>query len=462
MQQPWSLRGRLIRLFAAGGFAAWLFGGAVVLLIVGYQDKDSGDMAIQNSAAIILRLALEEYGETGTLDALKGDAPLQFSGRMIQILDANGRLLLRTDDAPTTPMATPQPGFRNIKLAGGNWRVGIFRDADSGLQIEIADSESRIEKQVIQLGIALLMPIVIGLPILMIGAWFFAARALRPLRRAALNLGERKSSDLSLIGAGELPQEAMPLVESFNHLLMQLAESWEDERRFAASVAHELRTPLAGIRLNLQRLQQHSDEPAMRARLDVLVGAVDRATRVIEQLLVLARLERDVHRELSHEPIDLRRIIDETLSEFASRAGERGLRFEVDAEAAPVRVPAQAFYLVLRNFVENAVRHSPREGCIQIGAGRSETDWWLQVDDAGPGLLPAPLTQAPGSQDEKPLITENLQIGLSLVRKISELFDGQVTSGRSALLGGASFRFSAPLLSDLRKVISQSATNISQ
>jgi signal transduction histidine kinase len=462
MQQPWSLRGRLIRLFAAGGFAAWLFGGAVVLLIVGYQDKDSGDMAIQNSAAIILRLALEEYGETGTLDALKGDAPLQFSGRMIQILDANGRLLLRTDDAPTTPMATPQPGFRNIKLAGGNWRVGIFRDADSGLQIEIADSESRIEKQVIQLGIALLMPIVIGLPILMIGAWFFAARALRPLRRAALNLGERKSSDLSLIGAGELPQEAMPLVESFNHLLMQLAESWEDERRFAASVAHELRTPLAGIRLNLQRLQQHSDEPAMRARLDVLVGAVDRAARVIEQLLVLARLERDVHRELSHEPIDLRRIIDETLSEFASRAGERGLRFEVDAEAAPVRVPAQAFYLVLRNFVENAVRHSPREGCIQIGAGRSETDWWLQVDDAGPGLLPAPLTQAPGSQDEKPLITENLQIGLSLVRKISELFDGQVTSGRSALLGGASFRFSAPLLSDLGKVISQSATNISQ
>lgn len=458
MQQPWSLRGRLIRLFAAGGFAAWLFGGAVVLVIVGYQDKDSSDHAIENSAAIILRLALEEYGETGTLDALKGDAPLQFSGRMIQILDANGQLLLRTDDAPKTPMAPPQPGFRNIKLVSGNWRVGTFRDAASGLQIEIADNESRIEKQVIQLGIALLMPIVIGLPILMIGAWFFAARALRPLRRAALNLGERKSSDLSPIGAGELPQEAMPLVESFNHLLTQLAESWEDERRFAASVAHELRTPLAGIRLNLQRLQQHSTEAAMHARLDVLVGAVDRATRVIEQLLVLARLERDAYRELSHEPIDLRRIIDETLSEFASRASERGLHFEVEASRAPLRVPAQAFYLVLRNFVENAVRHSPREGCIQISAGHNETDWWLQVDDAGPGLLPVPLAQAPDKQDDKRLMTENLQIGLSLVRKISELFDGQVASGRSSSLGGASFRFSAPLRSDQGKAISQSAT----
>jgi len=447
--RPWSLRGRLIRLFAAGGFAAWLVSGALVMAVAEREDDEDWDVALERSASVILRLAQHEYQETnGNLNDLVGTAPMQFPGQMIQIRDAAGRLLLRTADAPDTPLAAPGARFQDLHLPGDDWRVGTFRDDVTGLVVQIADSKLRRQHEFLQLGAALLVPIIIGLPLLMVGAWLLAARALQPLRRAARHLGERQSSDLSPIGQGELPQEAMPLVDAFNHLLRQLAESWEDERRFAASVAHELRTPLAGIRLNLQRLQHGATEPAVQSRLQVLIGAVDRATRVIEQLLTLARLERNFSRELSCEPLDLRRVIDETLGEFSSRAGQQGIRFEVIALASPVRVPAQAFYLVLRNFVENAVRHAPRDSSIRVSAGRDAQQWWLQVEDAGPGLVPAPLTRTSDKSDDAPLLTENLQIGLSLVRKIAELFGGELASGRSAALGGASFRFSAPLRSD--------------
>ncbi|MDB5986939.1 MAG: hypothetical protein JWR16_1992 [Nevskia sp.] len=447
--RPWSLRGRLIRLFAAGGFAAWLVSGALVLAVAEREDDDDWDIALERSALIVLRWAADEYSETGGgLEDLRGSSPMRFAGQMIQIRDPDGRLLLRTEDAPETPLAPSGQRFCDIHLASGDWRVGTFRDDATGLVIQMADSESRRQREFLQLGAALLVPIIIGLPLLMVGAWLLAARALQPLYRAARHLGERPGADLSPIGAGELPQEAMPLVDAFNLLLHQLAESWEDERRFAASIAHELRTPLAGIRLNLQRLQHGSSDPVLQSRLLVLIGAVDRATRVIEQLLTLARLERNVSRELTSEPLDLRRIIDETLGEFSSRASEQGIRFEVRADAAPVRVPAQAFYLVLRNFVENAVRHSPRDGSIRISASRDASQWWLQVEDAGPGIVPAPLTRTADKSDDAPLLTENLQIGLSLVRKIAELFGGQVDSGRSAALGGASFRFSAPLRGD--------------
>ncbi len=420
--------------------------GALVLVVAEREDNDDWDVALERSAHLVLRLAQHEYLESGgNLDDLQTGAPMRFPSQMMQIRDADGRLLLWTEDANGAPLAPPGPRFRDIHLPSGDWRVGTFRDDQTGLVIQIADSESRRKHEFMQLGAALLVPIIIGLPLLMVGAWLLAARALLPLRRAARTLGERASSDLSPIGAGELPQEAMPLVDSFNHLLRQLAESWEDERRFAASVAHELRTPLAGIRLNLQRLQQSAVDANVQSRLEVLIGAVDRATRVIEQLLTLARLERNVSRERVCEPLDLRRIIDETLGEFASRAGMNGIHFDVHADTTPVQVPAQAFYLVLRNFVENAVRHSPRAGAIRITASRDTHEWWLQVEDAGPGLVPAPLARSIERGDDAPLLTENLQIGLSLVRKIAGLLGGRVDSGRSATLGGASFRFAAPL-----------------
>lgn len=440
-ERRWSLRGRLIRLFAAGGAAAWLVGSALVLGLAEREDDGDWDVALERSAQIVLRLASNDYAADGNLGGMQGRLPLISPGTMIQIRDAQGRLLLKTADAPDTSLVGADAGFHDVSLANGKWRVAVFRDAPTGLVVQLADSEKRRTGEFIQLGLALMVPIVVGLPILMLGAWLLASPVVKPLRRAARQVAERGHSDLSPIRSGELPEEVQPLVTAFNGQLQRLGEAWDEERRFAAGVAHELRTPLAGIRLNLQRLRQEFTVATARARLDVLIGAVDRAGRVIEQLLTLTGLERNLARERARENLDPHRIIEETLTEFAARTAERAIRFDVETDMVSLRAPAQAFYLVLRNFVENAVRHSPDGGAIRIGAGRDREHWWLQVEDAGSGLEPAPPALEP-----RPV--ENLQIGLSLVRKIAELLDGRLESGRSERLGGARFRFVAPLAAE--------------
>src|SRR5882757_894895 len=111
--RPWSLRGRLIRLFAAGGFAAWLVSGALVLAVAEREDNDDWDIALERSALVVLRWAADEYTETGGgLEELRGSAPMRFAGQMIQIRDPDGRLLLRTEDAPEAPLAPSGQRFR--------------------------------------------------------------------------------------------------------------------------------------------------------------------------------------------------------------------------------------------------------------------------------------------------------------------------------------------------------------
>jgi two-component system sensor histidine kinase QseC len=280
--------------------------------------------------------------------------------------------------------------------------------------------------------------LILGLPLMGLIAWPFAARAIRPLSAASRSIAERRPNDLSLIPAGELPDEFQPLVDEFNGLLSRLVLALEGERRFASHVAHELRTPLASLRLNTQLLMARSGGTGT-PELDAMSASIDRAARTIEQLIALARIElTQGNGDLADTTIDFARLIQETLNELTPLAKRRGVSIHTRLEGIEhARLP-QALYLVLRNLLENAIKFARPDGTV-IVSGHADTEhWWLQVEDDGPGLatdgaVALDASAARTAADSR----RGLGLGLKLVYRTAELIGAEVSSTTGAILGGA-------------------------
>ena len=246
------------------------------------------------------------------------------------------------------------------------------------------------------------------------------------MRDAAQAVAERGGDDFSPLAEASLPRELQALVKAFNGLLQRLAQALEGERRFTEDVAHELRTPLAAIRLQAQVASRASAPEAAQAALQKLVSGVDRIDRVVDQLLTLARLDPTRAADLQTEDFPLRRVVEETLSEFEGAAAQRQVQLlaEVEIEGGVVHGSPQAIYVVLRNLVDNALRHAPAGSRVQVSARAADGLLELAVRDEGPGIPPAARRRVferfvrlqPGSSG----------LGLFIVQRIAQLFGGVV------------------------------------
>ena len=305
---------------------------------------------------------------------------------VIQIWDLFGTRVYLS--RPGLPMINQTAlGYADVRVRGEPWRTYGLQTVDGVIQIA---QPQRVREQLAR-GAALrvVIPLLLLLPVLGAAIVGVVRSGLLPLQRIASEVQRRDVHSLMPIAVTSLPREVAPLVLELNRLLIRLHSAFQAQRAFTADAAHELRSPLTAVRLDLQLLDRAPDAAARLEARANLGAAVDRAIHLVEQLLTLARNEpRDEKGELS--PVLLETAATEGIADTHALALARGIELGLDAEP-DVRVMGDrdALRTLVRNLVDNAVRYTPAGGRVQVRAAKTPQGAMLEVCDSGPGIAAA-------------------------------------------------------------------------
>jgi two-component system sensor histidine kinase TctE len=275
--------------------------------------------------------------------------------------------------------------------------------------------------------------------------WLSVTNGLAPLARLRSSLDSRGSAELEPLDEHDLPAELAPVVVAFNDLLGRAAAGARAQQEFQANVAHQLRTPLAGLKLQLEWLaEHHKDDAESRASLALMLRANERLIRETNQLLALARAEPSHFEAARLEPLDLSDLVADAVQGLVDQAVARGIDLGFALEPAPIRGDRFLLRDLLDNLVDNALRYTPPGGSVTVRAGMVEGAARLVVEDTGPGIPPtqrARVFQRFVRLDER---TTGSGLGLAIVRDIAQVHGAQVELGSGPDGRGAVFTVRFP------------------
>lgn len=274
------------------------------------------------------------------------------------------------------------PGFSNVMAGKVAWRV--FSLPSRGYVIQVAQPLGVRQQRAVTLAVQTLAPLGLMLPVLGAAIWLIVGAQLRPLGRLADSVRLRQPDALDPLPEGELPDEIRPVVVALNDLLGRLRAAIDAQQAFVADAAHELRTPLTAVRLQVQLAEQATSDEEKQAAFAQLRGGIDRAARLVEQMLNLARHESA---PTVTESVALDALARDVVADLAPLADARSQDFGIeDSAPAAVRGDPHALRMLLRNLADNAIRYTPAGGRIDVSTGRSLGIPFLRVTDSGPGI----------------------------------------------------------------------------
>jgi len=425
-----SIRARLLALSlsalaAVGLITVWLaYRGAL------HEIDELMDAQLAQYARIMLALAHEaEHDEVKPPDI---EGHTYASRLMFQIWHREhdiDRLLLRSPEAPTDwPAAAPRSGYGQLHLGDTAWRVFVAGSDDkvvlAALDLGIRDELAR------DLALGNLKPYLVGLPLLGLLLFFVIRSGLRPLSSLRQELARRSPEQLDAIVDADAPRELAPLIGALNRLFERVAGTLANERRFTSDAAHELRTPLAALRMQLQVAQRTPDDDERIEAIAKALRGGERMTHLVAQLLALARLEGQ-GAGIERIPISLSDLVRDSAGEFSDEATRKGIDLG-QAIAPDIVLPGNADLLriLLRNLLDNALRYVPAGGHVRLSLARDAEGATLSVADDGPGVATGDRARL-GERFNRlgPQTTEGVGLGLSIVRRIVELHGGRVEFG---------------------------------
>lgn len=349
----------------------------------------------------------------------RGPLPIAYQVWSLKAPDA---LLLRSADAPAVAMARTD-GFSEAWHENRHWRFYQLRAG--GLRIVTGQDHSTRDTLARELTLRILLPFLIGVPILALAIWLTVGQALRPVTGLAAAVEALEPDTLTPVASPlPPPREIAPLLRALNRLIERMASALANEQRFTADAAHELRTPLAALRIQAQ-VASRATAPADRERaLAQVLNGVDRMHHLVEQLLTLARLE-PTRADADFIAVDLAEVATISLHSLGNAAAAR--QQSIDCMLAPACVTGNPVWLgiVARNLLDNAIRYTPPGGRIVLHTGQHDGHCVLEIADNGPGLdataregLRARFAR--GSNIE----SEGCGLGLSIVDRIVNLHGG--------------------------------------
>lgn len=362
-----------------------------------------------------------------------------------QVWERGKRLRVHSRSAPRTRLSEEDEGFSDATVDGVEWRVFSAWTRGRRALVQVGERRDAREQVSREVAAHILLPLGLALPLLGGVLAFAIGRALRPLRHLADDIGGRDPQRLEPVAAADAPREIRPLVERLNALFARIAESLERERAFTADAAHELRTPLAAIRAQAEVARESSGDAERRRALDQVIAGCDRAARLSEQLLTLARLDASATPRC-FAPCDLTELARDVLAELADAAHARGVALALESVGpAPVAGDAGLLRVLLRNLVDNAARYAPRGTVVRVETAAPAPGAVLRVSDEGPGIAPAERarvldrfyrvlgTHQPGAG-----------LGLSIVARIAALHGARLELGDGPGGRGLTARVSFP------------------
>jgi two-component system, OmpR family, sensor histidine kinase QseC len=423
-----SLSRRLLLSLGAVVLAAW-----VATAIFSYLDaRDRIGHMLDDHLVQAAQLLLDQSGASDQPSRPAAHWGKQEEGHSLvyQGWSADGRLLFRSADAPETPLSDRADGFALVERDGTLWRVFGARAPDGALRVQVAEHAAFRDELAASIARHLLHPVAFALPILAALIWLLVRWGLSPLRALAEEVGRRKPANLLPLDAGDAPAEARPLVKALNALFRRVASSVQSERRFTADAAHELRTPLAAIQTHAEvALASHADVERREALMRVTEGT-QRASRLVAQLLMLARL--DAHATApALLAVNLSELAARQVADSAPLAARKRVNLGLmdDSErAATATGDAELLGVLIRNLVDNAIRYTPDGGRVDVSIRTDAERVILSVTDSGPGI--------PEPERERVLerfyrgrggSEEGSGLGLSIVARVAELHGAELS-----------------------------------
>ncbi len=415
-----SLRWRLIGWLLAALVVTW-----GVTVVVSYFDarREVGrllDAHLALSAALLVAQAGHEMDEI----EVEQMPELEHYGRQVafQIWDSGTVLLLRSARSPQTRLSAQETGFSDSMVASRRWRVYSSWDAQHEVLIQVAEETATRDAIAAAIGRNLLWPLIAVLPALALLIWLVIGRGLRPLQALGQQVTLREPANLSALDASEVPREVAPLVNSLNLLFSRVAASIENERRFTADAAHELRTPLAALRVQAEVARGATSDAERQHALTQVIAACDRAARLVQQMLALARTETG---QVRGRVCELGALARRVVAELAPYALAHQVEIALE-ESGAVEVigDADLLELMLRNLLDNAVRHGA--GPVRVALRRAPGGPEIEVEDQGAGVAATDRVRL-GQRFFRPVESgSGCGLGLSIVLRIAALHSAAV------------------------------------
>lgn len=326
-------------------------------------------------------------------------------------------------DAPVFFDATVPEPMRVVSL---DLHLGAAGAADSTLRVQIARASAPRELLARRMLLDTALPLSLLIGLMSMGVWAGIRRGLKPLAELQRQMEGRRADALDPVQLQAAPPEVGALAGAVNELLGQVQQSLATQRRFISDAAHQLRTPLAGLKSQTELALDATTEPALRQRLARVHESAVRGARLVSQLLVLARAEPEAAATQGWAAVDCGRLVRETTADWVPRALAAGC--DLGADVADEAITVQGVELLLRealvNLIDNAVHYAGRGAAITVRLRRAGDDVWIDVEDNGPGLAPELRGRAFERFVRGSTRGEGCGLGLAIVREIVEHHGG--------------------------------------
>ena len=374
-----SIRMRLFAILALVTALVW--GGAVIWVEIQTRHEVQRvlDRRLMESARLVS--SMMRPGSLSPVANQDVGRPLTAYERQLacQIWSMQGELIARSRSAPTEMLADGEDGFSERMIDGERWRVYTVHMPESGYRVMVGDNLAIREHLVGSVVTGLLAPAVLGLLALGVLIWWSVGAGLRPIQQMTRTLSSRQADDLTPIDVAPGGKDLQPFASALNDLIARVSEARRRETEFTAAAAHELRTPLAGLRVQAQIAANTTDEGVRKHALEQIQTSVDRAARLVTGLLALAREDEAAIEADDRRWIDLRAL-------FASDADAR---LEAPDQAFRIHVQPDRFEAAAANLLANA--RTMARSRIRIAVEGQGDDAVLVVEDDGPGVSAADL-----------------------------------------------------------------------
>jgi two-component system OmpR family sensor kinase/two-component system sensor histidine kinase QseC len=430
----WSLRRRLWWISAFALAASLLFGGLALYWAASAQEDQMLDARLEHLGATVLSFVEEELNEADPSGALKyhnlKTRPTAALLYRYQVWSRDGALLLRSHEASADAplMLLSKLGFDTVYHRGEEYRAFSLPTKDFKFVIQVAEN---IDERWAQNGLTaayygafLLVPF--GL--VFAATWMMLRGSLRSIDTVAEQLSHRNPMDLTALQVDKPPEELLPILKAIDTLFARVGHALSVERSFTAVAAHEMRTPLAGLRAQAQIASKASSREELREAQQALLLGVDRASHMLDQLLDLARIESlPQGADLRLESVNLSDVYQAVMRDLGPTGARKRIDFAARFPVEAVHCHAFALQVLLRNLVANAILYTPIGGRVEVSSALLDQSVALAVDDSGPGIRASERERAFErfnrlGQSQ----TEGVGLGLSIALSVVELHNARI------------------------------------
>jgi len=431
-----SLRRRLMAAVYISVLLLWAVTGWLSYTRAQYEAEELMDGHLAQTAHLLLAIVADNDEQIQGLATRLGNVPdseniyepeLEFQFGL-----ADGTIVARSLNAPHLPIRGVR-GYSDILRGDEAWRLLNVSSDDGRYRVQVSQAIGLRDRAALEVAGQVVLPLALLLPALLLFIYVSIRRGLRPLDNLARAVSARSPDNLEPLVDVTVPGEVQPLVAELNMLFDRVAAVLEHERRFTADAAHELRTPLAALKVQAQVALLSSQAPMRQKALRQILGGVDRAGRLVEQLLRLARL--DPQQQLEHtQAVELAPLIRAAvgLAETA-HAAAGAVQIDLPADPCSVRGDVELLGMAVRNLVDNALRYAGVQGGVRVVVERGDRGFDVWVLDGGPGVVEAELARL-GQRffRGRNHLEEGSGLGLALVQRVAELHGARLRCANRA------------------------------